>query len=120
QRPKEDVAPRRARSPWSRPNRERFQRMLRAGRVAPAGLAAVERARTDGSWSVLEPVERLEVPADLAAALDARPPARQRWEALSPSARRARLTRIALARRAATRARLVGETAAAVERGAVG
>lgn len=68
-------APRRARSPWSKLNRERFQRMLLAGRVAPAGIAAVERARTDGSWSILDPVERLEVPADLAAALDGRPPA---------------------------------------------
>ena len=63
QRSKLYFAPRRARSPWSKLNKERFQRMLLAGRVAPAGIAAVERARSDGSWSILDSVERLEVPA---------------------------------------------------------
>jgi len=43
-RSKQYFAPRRPRSPWSRPNKERVQRMLSAGRVAPSGLAAVERA----------------------------------------------------------------------------
>jgi uncharacterized protein YdeI (YjbR/CyaY-like superfamily) len=113
QRSKQYFAPRRARSPWSGPNKERFRRMLLAGRVAPAGLAAVERARSDGSWSIFDPVERLEVPPDLAAALDASPPARRNWDALPPSARRAFLARIALAKRDETRARRIAETAAA-------
>ena len=96
-------------------NKERFQRMLLARRVAPAGIAAVERARSDGSWSILDPVERLEVPADLAAALDARPPALHHWEAFPPSARRPLLAWIALARRDETRARRIEETAAAAQ-----
>src|SRR5262245_47890320 len=91
ERSKQYFTPRRARYPWSGLNKERFQWMLLAGRVAPAGIAAVERAKADGSWSILDPVERLEVPADLAAALDARPPARSNWEAFPPSARRALL-----------------------------
>jgi uncharacterized protein YdeI (YjbR/CyaY-like superfamily) len=111
------LAPRRPRSPWSRLNRERFQRMLLAGRAAPAGMAAVERARSDGSWSILDPVDRLEVPADLAAALDGRPPARARWEAFPPSARRALLTWIVMARRDETRARRIEATAAAARLG---
>lgn len=115
QRSKQYFAPRRARSPWSKSNKERFQRMLQAGWVAPAGVAAVERARSDGSWSILDPVERLEVPADLAAALDGRPPARHHWEAFPPSARRALLAWIAVARRDETRARRIEETAAAAQ-----
>jgi len=99
ERSKQYFTPRRARCPWSGLNKKRFQRMLLAGRVVPAGIAAVERAKADGSWSILDPVERLEVPADLAAALDARPPARSNWEAFPPSARRALLARIAVARR---------------------
>jgi uncharacterized protein YdeI (YjbR/CyaY-like superfamily) len=51
---KQYFAPRRRGSSWSRLNRERFQRMLQAGRVAPAGLAAAERARADGSWSAVD------------------------------------------------------------------
>jgi len=115
ERSKHYFTPRRARSPWSGLNKERFQRMLLAGQVAPAGIAAVERARADGSWSILDPVERLEVTADLAAALDARSPARRNWEAFPPSARRALLARIAVARRDETRATRIEETAASAQ-----
>jgi uncharacterized protein YdeI (YjbR/CyaY-like superfamily) len=115
QRSKQYFAPRRARSAWSKSNKERFQRLLLAGWVAPAGVAAVERARSDGSWSILDAVERLEVPADLAAALDVRPPARHHWEAFPSSARRALLAWIAVARRDETRARRVEQTAAAAQ-----
>jgi uncharacterized protein YdeI (YjbR/CyaY-like superfamily) len=109
--------PRRPRSQWSRLNKERIQRMLSAGRVAPAGVAAIERARVDGSWSVIDAAERLEVPPDLAAALDARPPALLNWEARPPSTRRAQLAWIALARRAETRARRIERTAASAQVG---
>ena len=115
QRSKLYFAPRRPRSPWSRLNKERFQRMLLGGRVAPAGIAAVERAKSDGSWSILDPVERLEVPADLAAALNARSPALHNWETFPPSARRALLAWIAMARRDETRTRRIEETAAAAQ-----
>jgi uncharacterized protein YdeI (YjbR/CyaY-like superfamily) len=43
QRSKQYFAPRRPRSHWSKSNQDRFQRMLVAGRVSPAGLAAFER-----------------------------------------------------------------------------
>ena len=115
ERSKHYFTPRRARSPWSRLNKERFQRMLLGGRVAPAGVAAVERARSDGSWSVLNSVERLEVPADLAAELDARPPALHNWEAFPASVRRAHLAWIAVARRDETRARRIEEIAAGAQ-----
>ena len=113
-RSKQYLAPRGARSPWSK---LRFQRMLLDGRVAPAGVAAVERARSDGSRSILDPVERLEVPADLAAELDARPPALHNWEAFPASARRAHLAWIAVARRDETRAGRIEETVAAAQLG---
>ena len=77
--------------------------MVEDGRVAPAGIAAVERARSDGSWSILDPVERLEVPVDLDAALEARPPALHNWEAFPPSTRWALLAWIAVVRRDETR-----------------
>lgn len=116
ERAKQYFAPRRVGSPWSGRNKERFERMLEAGRVARAGLAAVERARLDGTWTIFDAVERLEVPADLADALAVRPPARQNWDAFPASTRRALLARIALAKRAETRTRRVEETAAAAQR----
>jgi uncharacterized protein YdeI (YjbR/CyaY-like superfamily) len=116
QRTKLYFAPRKPRSGWARPNKERIERMSAAGRMAPAGTMAVERARANGSWTILDAVERLELPDDLQAALDARPPARAHWEAFPRSPRRALLQWIALAKRAETRARRIEETAAAAQR----
>jgi uncharacterized protein YdeI (YjbR/CyaY-like superfamily) len=104
-------SPRKRGSGWSRPNKERVQRLLAAGRVAPAGLAVLEAAKADGSWTMLDAVEDLVVPDDLAAALDARPGAREQWEAFPRSVRRGILEWIVQAKRAPTREKRVTETA---------
>jgi uncharacterized protein YdeI (YjbR/CyaY-like superfamily) len=106
-RSKQYFAPRHARSMWSVSNKVRFQRLLDTGQMTPAGIEVVERARTDGSWSLLESADRLDIPADLAAALDQRPPARRNWDAYSRSARRQLLAGILTARRDETRARRI-------------
>ena len=67
------LAPRRKGSVWAASNRERVARLEREGRMRPAGRAVVERAQADGSWSVLIPAERGEVPDDLAEAFAASP-----------------------------------------------
>lgn len=109
-------APRNPGSGWARPNKERIERLLLAGRIAPAGIAVVERAKVDGSWTILDAVERLEVPDDLGAALDARPPARANWDAFPRTARRALLAWIVQAKRDETRARRIEETATSAQR----
>ena len=116
QRSKLYFAPRRSRSPWVRSNKERISRLIAAGRMAPAGMAVVERARADGSWSIFDAADRLEVPHDLAAALDARPPARASWEAYPPGIRRQVLQSIALARRPDTRRRRIDQAAEQAQR----
>ncbi|HEX7241137.1 MAG TPA: YdeI/OmpD-associated family protein [Longimicrobiaceae bacterium] len=104
-------APRKAGSGWARSNKERVARLAAEGRMAPAGLARVEAARRDGSWSALDAVEALEVPPDLEAALAAHPDARRHWDAFPKSARRAVLAWIGSAKKPETRARRVEETA---------
>ena len=42
--------PRRARSVWSKVNRERVERLIDAGKMKPAGLAQIEAAKLDGRW----------------------------------------------------------------------
>jgi uncharacterized protein YdeI (YjbR/CyaY-like superfamily) len=85
--------------------------------MAPAGTRLVEAAKADGSWARLDGVERLIVPPDLAAAFGEHPGSRERWDAFPPSARRAILEWIVLAKRDATRARRVEETARQAARG---
>ena len=67
-------APRRARSGWARSNKERVARLTAAGLMLPAGLAAIEEAKRNGMWTLLDDVENLIVPDDLAAALAEAPP----------------------------------------------
>jgi uncharacterized protein YdeI (YjbR/CyaY-like superfamily) len=109
-------APRKPWSPWAASNKARVERLIAQGRIAPAGLAAIERARANGSWEVLDAVERLEVPGDLAAALEAHPPAAANFAAFTPSGRKMLLGWIALARRSETRARRIAEVAEAAAR----
>ena len=78
--------------------------------MAPAGLAAIERAKANGSWTMLEDVENLVVPDDLAAALDAAPVAAANWAAFSPTTRRGFLEWVRQAKRPATRAARIERT----------
>jgi uncharacterized protein YdeI (YjbR/CyaY-like superfamily) len=109
-------SPRRKGSLWAASNKERVRRLEAKGRMTEAGHAAIDSAKADGSWSLLEPVEALIVPDDLGSALDGRPYARDHWEALLPTSRRAYLLWIYTARREETRARRVSETADLVAR----
>ena len=109
-------APRKPRSVWAATNKARVERLIAAGRMVPAGLAAIERAKANGSWETLDAVERLEVPADLAAALASRPPAAANFAAFPPSARKMQLTWVATAMRPETRAARVVTVAEAASR----
>ena len=111
------MSPRRPGSGWAATNKRRVERLVADGRMTPAGLARIEAARRDGSWEALDAVERLQVPADLAAALDATPEARRHFDAFPPSARKLALTWIAAARRPETRASRIAETARLAARG---
>lgn len=97
-------APRKARSPWAATNKARVERLIRDGLMAPAGLTAIERAKANGWWTILDSVERLEVPEDLEAALEAAPPAGVQFGAWPPSIRKQLLGQVAMAVRPETRA----------------
>ena len=104
-------APRKPGAGWSRLNKERIERMSQAGLMAPAGLAKVDAAKQDGSWSALDAVEALEIPTDLAEALAAHPTAAQHFDAFPRSIKRGILEWIAAAKRPETRAKRIEETA---------
>ncbi len=109
-------APRKPRSGWAATNKARVERLIAEGRMAPAGLAAIEIARADGSWQLLDSVERLEVPDDLAAALVASPPAEINFASWSRSVRKQALTSIVQARRPETRSERIRKIADAAAR----
>lgn len=102
--------PRKPRSGWAATNKARVERLIAGGRMHPAGLAKVEAARADGSWSALDGSEAYEEPADLVAALRRNRDAKRYWDAFPPGVRKAILQWITTAKRDETRARRIEET----------
>jgi uncharacterized protein YdeI (YjbR/CyaY-like superfamily) len=110
--------PRRPRSRWSRINCEKVERLTADGRMRPAGLAEVERARADGRWDeAYEGMKVSTVPVDLQRELDARPSARASFEQLTSQNRYAILYRLHEAKRPETRARRLAKFVAMLEAG---
>ncbi len=108
-------APRKPGSGWSEINKRRVERLIAVGLMMPEGLAKVEAARRDGSWSRLDSVEALEIPKDLAQALRAYPHAEQNFQAFPRSVKRSILEWILNAKRPETRAKRIAETARLAE-----
>ena len=105
------VAPRRPKSAWSAVNKARVARLISKKKMARAGLAVIERAKSDGSWARLDHVDALVVPPDLRRALAARPKAGAFFDDFPRSSKRLILEWITSARTTETRARRVEETA---------
>lgn len=110
-------SPRKPMSGWSKVNKAIAERLIATGRMRPAGLAAIEAAKTNGSWAKLDVVETLLPPPDLLAALVANPPALERFDAFPRSAKRAILEWISSAKTGPTRAKRIAETAEAAAAG---
>ena len=111
--------PRRQRSNWSSRNVVLAEQLLAEGRMRPAGKAAVERARKDGSWEkAYAGPATIEVPDDLAAALAAQPQAAATFARLTSQNRYAILYRLSTAKRAETRSRRLKQYVAMLARGA--
>jgi uncharacterized protein YdeI (YjbR/CyaY-like superfamily) len=110
------MAPRQRKSGWSKPNKERVERMISAGLMHPSGLVKIEAAKANGTWSLLDAVEALEVPQDLRAAFARHPGAAANFEAFSRSVKRGILEWIVQAKKDATRAARIEQTASMAAR----
>jgi uncharacterized protein YdeI (YjbR/CyaY-like superfamily) len=112
------MTPRGPRSMWSAINVGHIERLEKAGRMQPAGRAAVEAATADGRWdAAYAGPATAEVPADLAAAIAADPAAQAMFEVLTSSNRFALIHRLNAVKRAETRDRKIGEFVAMLARG---
>ena len=109
--------PRRPNSLWSRINCERVERLIREGRMRPAGQAEVDRAKADGRWeAAYDGSAKAVIPDDLAAALAARD-LTEAYAALDSRNRYAFLHRVQTARRPETRVRRIEQLTDDLARG---
>lgn len=105
-------APRRPSSGWAATNKARLIELEQAGLMTEAGRRAVEVAKANGAWTVFDNAEAMIEPDDLAAALDAQPDARAKWDEFPPSVRKMGISIVDSARRPETRASRIAKIVA--------
>lgn len=110
--------PRRAKSIWSKRNREKTAKLIKEGRITPAGLAEVERAKSDGRWArAYDSPKNMVVPADFLKELKKNKKAYKFFETLNKTNKFAIAFRLHYAKRPETRERRMKDFLARMERG---
>jgi len=81
------ISPRKAKSPWSKRNREHAERLISEGRMTESGMVQVKAAKVDGRWHNAYTASEMEVPEDFIKALQSNPEAKVFYETLTKSRR---------------------------------
>ncbi len=110
ERYKQIFSPRKPKSPWSRTNKQRLEKLFRENKMTEAGIAAVEVAKQNGYWEILDDVENLIMPNDLQLAFSENETAQKYYETFSASAKKAILWWIKSAKRSETRSNRITKT----------
>ena len=109
---------RRPGSPWSARNVEHVARLTEAGRMQPAGEAAVDAAKAQGRWqSAYRGQADMQTPPELAQALAANPSAAATFDQLDAANRYAIVYRLNTVKSPATRNRKLAEYVDMLARG---
>lgn len=110
--------PRKPGSKWSESNKTRVARLMKAGAMAPRGLALVEEAKRNGQWAAASrPDVDLSMPDDLAARLKRSKAAAAFFESLAPSYQRQFIAWIVTAKRDETRKKRLEKTMELLKKG---
>ena len=110
--------PRAAKSIWSKINTEKAEKLIKSGKMEPAGLKAIEAAKQDGRWdAAYESQKNISVPDDFQAALNKSPKAKVFFATLNSVNRYAILFRIHNAKKPETRAKRIQQFVVMLERG---
>lgn len=97
---------------WSKVNKEKIAHLIEVGLMSEAGFEIIEKAKQNGSWTILDEVEELFIPQDLEKEFEARAGAKDFFLTLSKSVRKAMLQWIVLAKQQETRQKRINEIAA--------
>lgn len=80
--------PRKPKSVWSKLNKQYIEELIDQRLMTDAGLVKILAAKEDNSWTTLDAIEALVIPADLIAALNSNQTAQQNFERFSNSSKK--------------------------------
>ncbi len=102
---------RKAKSTWSKINKEIVQKLIDQGLMQAAGYESIEKAKQNGSWTILDEVEELVIPEDLLRAFHNNEGSLAYFNSLSKTNKKMILQWIVLAKRPETRVKRINEVA---------
>ncbi|MDI9364348.1 MAG: YdeI/OmpD-associated family protein [Flavobacterium sp.] len=100
---------RKAKSTWSKINKEKVEKLIQQGLMTEAGFASIATAKQNGSWTILDEVEELTIPTDLEAAFANNATAKDFFLSLSKSVRKVILSWLVFAKTTETRQKRITE-----------
>lgn len=109
-------AKRNPKSNWSKVNKEKVANLIKDGLMTEAGKKLIDIAQKTGTWTALDEVENLTLPADLLKAFDANTTAKNYFEAFPRSVKRGILEWLLNAKQEATRQKRIYEIVSLAEK----
>ncbi|WP_262151330.1 YdeI/OmpD-associated family protein [Chryseobacterium foetidum] len=107
---------RKAKSTWSKINKDKIDKLIGQNLMTPAGYKSIEIAKENGSWTILDEVEDLIIPDDLDGALKKYYGAHEYFLSLSKSVKKMMLYWIVSAKRPETRQSRISQIAEAASK----
>ena len=116
ERRRQVFSPRKDKSVWSKLNKSYIEKLLHTNLIHESGLAKIETAKKNGSWTSLDKVEDLIIPTDLENAFNKNSKAYQNYLNFSPSYRKSYLYWLNQAKREETRNNRITEIISCCEK----
>jgi uncharacterized protein YdeI (YjbR/CyaY-like superfamily) len=101
---------RKPKSTWSKINKAKVEQLIASKQMTAAGLACIEIAKQNGSWTILDAIEELEIPKDLEKEFKKKVKAKTFFTSLSKSNKKIILYWLMSAKRSETREKRLKET----------
>lgn len=96
-------------SGWSKINKNKVKKLIDTKLMTKAGYASIETAKQNGSWTLYDALERLEIPEDLQVEFERYPGTEAIFMALSKSEKKFKLSGLVLAKTQKTRNKRIAE-----------
>jgi len=104
-------------STWSKINKEKVAKLIQNNLMTKAGFDSIETAKQNGTWLIMDDVEKLIIPEDLRIALNKNESSMEFFQSQSKSINKTMLHWVVIAKRIETRKKRIAEIARLAAKG---
>ncbi|GJM35836.1 MAG: hypothetical protein DHS20C18_48370 [Saprospiraceae bacterium] len=104
-------------STWSKINKEKVATLIQNNLMTKAGFDSIETAKQNGTWLIMDDIEKLIIPEDLSIALNENERSMDFFQSQSKSIKKTMLHWVVMAKRIETRKKRIAEIARSATKG---